>query len=162
MLSPRFTRLRAAGASTLHIDDDAASHAPEQDDIYVSFLHEAATAGIAFYSSANGSISTTSVHCAEADIPWVIGVMKDQITQPTMIVTSSHISEAARRELGKRVQGAEVFEDAIAVKVAKHATFSLDLSRKLLVAVCGGGGHAAQLGSFLDANDGMQLRAAGG
>lgn len=138
------------------------SHAPEQDDVFVAFLHEASTAGIAFYSSASGSISTTSVHCGEGDLPWVIGVMKDQIAQPSLIVTSSHISEAARRELGKLVRGGEEYEDAVAVKVAKHATFSLELSRKLLAAVCGGGGgHAAQLGSFLDANDGMQLRAAG-
>lgn len=93
--------------------------------------------------------------------------MKQQLPSPVLILCTSHISEACRRELGRKTEGEEVFENAVPVKVAKNATFALDLSKQLLTAVCGGFaampvGHAAQLGSFIDANDAMQLRAAGG
>ena len=87
--------------------------------------------------------------------------------QPSVFITTSASSEAVRRELGRVTEGHEVHEGACAVRMVKSATMALDLSRQLLTAVClGDGGEAsgapALLGSFLNAGEPLQVRAAGG
>jgi hypothetical protein len=74
-LLPAFPPL-PAGVALPDDGADDASHAPERDEVFLAFLHEGATAGVAYYSSADGAIATTSVHCPEDDLGWIIGVVK--------------------------------------------------------------------------------------
>jgi hypothetical protein len=85
-----------------------------------------------------------------------------------MVVTTSRVSEAARRELGRggAGDGDVVLDDVVPVKVVKHATFALELATSLLAAVVGGGGSSGggphALGSYVDTGDAAAVRAAGG
>ena len=114
--------------------------------------------------------------CTDADVGFLIEVIKKQVTDVTAIVASSRVTESARLELGKGTNGEDAtFSDVVPVHIVKHATFNLALCRKLLEAVCpessgdrgaGGGGSSTQssvrMASLLDSNDPLIIRVAGG
>lgn len=64
---------------------------------------------------------TISAFCAEAEFPWLAGILREQIVCPVSIITGSSTTEAARRELGLRAtEDGSMVENGVAVKVLKQ------------------------------------------
>jgi hypothetical protein len=94
----------------------------EDGACYMCVLIEASRIGIAYYNAGAESLHVASAYCSDDDVPWVSGILREQVASPVVMVTGPATSEAARRELSLRIVDGGVIEGGIELKVLKQTT----------------------------------------
>lgn len=102
---------------------------PSAKQVYIAFIQDAERAGIAYYDTSEGALCATSVSCPLIDLPWVCQVLKQQVSNPSLIITSSSVNTAVRDELAKPCDmgDAEGAAKPINVHIMKHTVCECDV-----------------------------------
>ena len=158
-------------------DPTADAAAPPPDTLIIlAYLHDAGRCGVALFSSETESIHASSLPCTPTEQPFVISALLSTLPQPTLVLASSSVTEAARWALGWGA-GSGVLPGAmppgaetLPVKVVPAKSFSLEVALSLIPSLVTGPGVArpraglgvgpATLG--LDPHDTLAARATGG
>jgi hypothetical protein len=89
-----------AGTYTLGTEDNEMGvHDSPLGEVFMCVLWEGSRLGVALYDDDEGSLAATSEHCGEADLTWLLSVLKAQVRQPTTVITMASIPDYAKAEL---------------------------------------------------------------
>jgi hypothetical protein len=89
-------------ASTYNLgseDNEVGVNDSSPGEVFMCVLWEGSRLGVALYDDDEGSLAVTSEHCGEADLTWLLSVLKAQVRQPTTVITTASIPDYAKAEL---------------------------------------------------------------